>query len=95
MHFQLVHRQRLLVALDVKIVRAHKDQFRRGIGEDDREKTRGLVADVPEAFDVLPWKAPVKRLQQVRLKRLRGCLVRDKRVGIRVRAGSGQANAEE
>jgi hypothetical protein len=37
----------------------------------------------------------VKRLQQVRLKRLRGCLVRDKRVGIRVRAGSGQANAEE
>jgi hypothetical protein len=50
---------------------------------------------VSEAFDVFSRKAPVKHLAQVRLKRLRGHLVRDKRVGIRVRAGRSQADAEE
>ena len=44
---------------------------------------------------MLSWKTPVKHLSQVRLKRLRGRLVRDKRIGIRVRAGRGQADAEE
>jgi hypothetical protein len=37
----------------------------------------------------------VKHLAQVRLKRLRGRLVRDKRIGIRVRARRAQADAEE
>ena len=95
MHIQLVLRQRLLVAPDVEIVTAHEDQFRRGIGESDREKTGGLVTDASEAFNVFLRKTPMKRLPQISRKRPRGGLVRDKRVGIRVRTRRRQADAEE